>query len=173
MGKEKYKEVYVVGDKQFYGATVFKKGIFDLEEMYKKFKDWFEKHHYHYNEKKQSAKTLPDGKEIKTEWIGERKVDEYVKFHIGFFVWIRRCTDVIVETEAGKKEKMQKGEISIRFKGYMEKDYMKKWKSEFFRQLYDRYIIKGRLEQMEGKIWFETNDLISMAKRYCQLMLPA
>ena len=172
MGKELSKEVYVVGNKQFYGSALKKKqALFNSEELYTKWKAWFDKHHYFLNEKKQSSKALPDGKEIKIEWQAERKVDEYVKFHVLIDCWILRCTDVIVEAE-GKKQKMQKADFEIRFKGFFEKDYRGKWKNETLRRIYDRFIIKSRLEKMEGKIWYETNDLINLTKKYVQMISP-
>ena len=38
MGKEKFKEIFVVGNKKFFGAALKKSGIFDMDGLYKKWK---------------------------------------------------------------------------------------------------------------------------------------
>jgi len=172
MGKEKHKQIYVVGNKQFYGSAIRQTGaIFDINQLYKAWRKWFDDHKYFLNEKKQSAKQLPDGQEITIEWVAYRKIDDYVKFHILTHVWLMRINDVMVEVN-GQKRKMQKADIQIRFKGFLEKDYRGKWKNEKLRQFYDRFIIKKRLINMEGKIWYETNDLINLTKEHVRMMTP-
>lgn len=171
MGKEKTKEIYVVGTKKFFGSVIRKEGsIFDLEGMYKAWKEWFSDHNYFLNEKAQSGKDLPSHeREEKIEWVAERKITSYVKFHIILFLWVRRMSNVIAEVD-GKKQKVQKGDLFIGFKGFMEKDYKKKWKNEFLRQMYDRFVIKNKLIDHEGKIWAETNDFIDLTKKFVGMM---
>lgn len=171
MGKEKFKELFVVGNKKFYGSVIRKEAsFFSFDEMYKAWKAWFDTYQYTLTEKGQSEKVLSDGKEKKIDWTAKRDVNEYVRFNIDIELWVRRLKDVFVEID-GKKEKIQRGDLHIGFKGYLIKDYKGKWKNhEFLRKMYDRFIINNRLLMYEGKIWYETNDLIALTKKYCGMM---
>lgn len=172
MGKEKDKIIYVVGSKQFFGSGIRKKGgVLDIEDLYKNWKAWFDRYHYFLNEKKQTSKARPEGKEMEVKWDAFRNITDYVRFHVQVHLWLRRVNDVMVEVN-GEKKKMQQADFDIRFKGYFEKNYRGTWKNEFFRRLYDRFIIKKRLLKLEGKIWYETNNLIDETKKYIQVMRP-
>ncbi len=171
MGKEKYKTLYVVGDSKFYGSVIRKdNGFFSFDEMYKAWKEWFDSYGYFLTEKGQTEKVLSDGREKKIDWIAKRDVTGYLRFNIGIELWVRRLKDVTVEIE-GKKQKIQRGDLHIGFKGYITKDYKGRWKNhEFLRQMYDRYVAKDRLSMYEGKIWNEANELIALTKKYCGMM---
>jgi hypothetical protein len=171
MGKEKLKKLYVVGNDKFFGSAIRKeKGYFSFDEMYSAWKTWFDDHGYFMNEKGQTEKILSSGNELKIEWVAKRDITSYVRFHIAIYLWVRRLKNVSVEVE-GKKEKIQKGDLYIGFKGYLEKDYKGLWKRyEFWRRMYDRYLVKWKLSAYEGKIWNETNDLIALTKKYCGMM---
>ena len=167
MGKEKSKKLFVVGNNKFPGAVIRKESvIFDYDSMLKVMKEWFEDHKYTLNEKAYGGKDLPSReREEKIEWTAERKITDYIKFHISFQLWVRRMGNIKAEGH-----KLKKGDIYIGFKGWMEKDYKGKWRSEFLRQMYDRFLVPGKLNMYEGKIWAETNDFIALTKKYLGMM---
>ncbi len=171
MGKEKSKEIFVVGTKKFFGSVIRKEnGYFDLEGLYKAWKEWFDDHKYFLNEKGQSGKDLPSKeREEKIEWVAQRDITDYIRFHIDIEMWVRRMSNVVIKVD-GRKQKVQKGDLFIGFKGYIKKDYKGKWKNEFLRQMYDRFLIKGKLIGYEGKLWAETNDFIGLTKKYVGMM---
>lgn len=172
MGKEKLKEIFVVGSKKFFGSVIRKeKGYFCLDEFYNAWREWFDDNEYSLTEKgiteKVGVKEMP---EMKVEWTAQRDITDYVRFHIDIFLWVRRSRNVLVEVK-GEKKKVQTGDLFVGFKGYIKKDYKGRWKKhEFLRRMHDRFVIKKRLEQYEGKIWKETNDLIALTKKHCGMM---
>ena len=171
MGKEKFKILFVVGNKKFYGSVIRKeKGYFSFDEMYKAWKDWFDEKGYFLNEKGQTEHVLTEGRQKKIEWVARRDITSYVRFHIELVLWVRRLKDVMIEVK-GKKKKIQTGNLHIGFRGYIEKDYSGRWKKhEFLRKMYDRFIIKDKLIKYEGKLWKETNDFIGLTKKHCRMM---
>ncbi|MFH0936420.1 MAG: hypothetical protein V1815_01935 [Candidatus Woesearchaeota archaeon] len=164
MGKEKLLQIYVVPP----WATIHYNGILNFDKIHSDLRKWFSSHKYFFKEKNMTTKETGYGKEeVEFEWEAFRKVDDYVKFYIEVHFKVHRLVNVLVE-ENGKKIKKQRGEFFIRFKAYFKKNYnatfSKQPISEFARQLYEKYLIKRRLLNYEGKLWVETNDLIDHAK---------
>jgi len=81
-------------------------------------------------------------------------------------------TDVEVEKD-GVKIKMNKGQVELGIKGYLERDYEKRWEGRAFRKflrgLYDRYVIKHRIDQYEGKLFGEFDEFSGQMKSFLTL----
>jgi hypothetical protein len=171
MGKEKSKELFVVGTSKFFGSVIRKEqSYFDFDQMYTAWKDWFDDHKYMLNEKGQTEGRSGPYMDKKIEWVAFRNVTSYVRFCIDIFLWVRRMRQVTIEHK-GEKMKVWKGDLYIGFKGYLKKDYGGRWKNyEFLRQMMDRYILKWQLSGYEGKIWAEANDLIAVSKKHVGMM---
>jgi hypothetical protein len=169
MGKEKSLKLTVVP-----WVTIHYKGILDFNRLHSDLRKWFSAHKYYFVEKNMTEKGTGYGKEeVEFEWDAKRKVDDYVRFIIEVHFKIHRLVDVLIE-ENGKKVKRQRGDFFIRFKGSFEKNYNKTFSSHplsnFTRELYEKYLIKGRLLNYEGKIWAETNDLIDHTKNILHVL---
>jgi hypothetical protein len=165
MGKEKFLTIYVVGPGW---ATIHYSGILDFTRLHLDLRKWFKEHKYYFVEKNMTEKLIGYGKEeVEFEWTADRKIDDYVRFYIEVHFKIHRLVDVLIE-ENGKKVRRQRGDFFIRFKSYFKKNYNKTFSkqpiSNFARELYEKYLIKRRLLNYEGKLWAETNDLIDHAK---------
>lgn len=166
MGKEikgAEKKVKVVGKPPHWGVELTKKGVFNFEKLYKFFMGWFDEHKYDTHEKQYTSKPLvPQGEEIVVEYSGLRDVSKYFRFHIDVEIWGVRLKKV------GRD---YKGNIKVRFRGWIEKDPNKKWRNfEFLRQIYDLYIIKNKISKYKDKVKNETNNLIKKAKKILSLV---
>lgn len=144
------------------GTLINKKGEFDLEKVYKKAASWFPTRLYDFTEKEHTHKDKPQGFEILIKFEGERKVDDYVKFHI-------HTTFLSI----GYREK--KGYLKINIKAYLELDYRKRWEINFFtkflRFIYNNYIIKHRIKTVyEGKLYSEMVEYTSIIKKELGLL---
>jgi len=142
-------------------------GIFDFKELYYTCYNWFSHEQYDLAEKNYTEKINPKGREVEIEWDAVRKVSEYLKFQIMVRWRIIEMNDVEVEQD-GKKIKLQKGDVEIRFFIILLKDYEHRWEgnsfSSWLRKIYDKYFIKSRIDKYEGKLVEEVNDLIGQAK---------
>lgn len=149
-------------------------GIVNFDEVYERIWAWFGANGWMCLEKNQTEKVLPDGKDLKIEWLAYRDPDDYVRFWMEAEVWILRCNDVLVVVK-GKKVKKQKGDLEVRFRSFMEKDYRHKFRvtafGKFLREIYEKYLIKRRMLKLEEKLRKETFSLQREAKRALQQLV--
>ncbi len=159
------KTEYVVGLPSYYGAEIRKKGTLDPKRFHKEIIPWFFDNKYFFNEANLSSKDTAAGKEQKIEWRAFRKVDDYFKFNIEVEIILLRWRE-------------EKAELNVRFKGWLEKDYMDKFRrrfgkkfGEFLRRVYEMYVINDKIDKMKGKVWVETNSLIDECKKVIGLII--
>jgi len=106
------------------------KGVFDYEGMYKMMHAWLINKRYLFHENKYKDKVAtPFGNEIEIAWTAEKKVTEFIKeiIKIEFHLWDHSEVEVIKD---GRKVKMSKTRMEIKFFADMELDYMKKFNGE-------------------------------------------
>jgi hypothetical protein len=147
-------------------------GIFDFKNTYNFVYEWLRNNEYLVEEKAYTEKITPTGKELEIEWVAFRKISDYFRFVLKFRWLILGLTDVEVNKD-GVKVKMNKGVFEVKIIAYLEKDYESRWVatafSKFLRGLYDKYIIKSRIQQHEDKVAGELLDLVAQIKAYLAL----
>jgi len=147
-------------------------GIFDFKEIYNFLYKWLKDSNYDVEEKSYTEKVKAEGKEIEVNWVARRTISDYFRFQIKILI---RVTGMInVETmKEGVKVKMNKGLLDIGVTSYLEKDYEHRWEAlallKFMRGIYDKFIIKSRVEQYEEKIAEETDEMIAQTKAFLAL----
>jgi hypothetical protein len=144
-------------------------GIWDFKQIYRFLYDWFSDNGYKVKESGYTEKIKPDGKELEIKWEASKKISDYFKFSIKADWLILGMTETEVQKE-GAKMKMNKGYLEIKFSAVLVKDYEHRWENtaflKFLRGVYDRYIIKGRIESYEDKLLGEIDELIAQAKSF-------
>jgi hypothetical protein len=154
--------------------TVFKEklkesGIFDFKELYNFLYDWLNEQEYLVVEKKYSEKIVGDAKEIEVKWEASKKVSDYFKFMIKVDWMITGMKKVKVKRD-NKEIDMNSGAVELNFKAILIKDYESRWEDhpfwKFLRGVYDRYIVRSRIDEYEGKIMQETEEAISQCKSF-------
>jgi len=147
-------------------------GIFDFKETYNFVYNWLTQNEYFVIEKVYTEKIKPDGKEIEIEWEAFRKISDYFRFVLKFRWFLVGITDVEALRD-GIKIKSNKGSFELKIDAIIEKDYENRWEatafSKFLRGLYDKYIIKSRLELYEDKISGELAELAAQIKGFLAL----
>jgi len=148
------------------------KGIFDFKELYRFCFTWLVDKDYWVVEKSYSEKVNPNGKEVEIEWDAKRKISDYFRFNLKVNWRILGMKDVEVEKE-GAKITLNKGQPEISVSAVLEKDYEHRWEGsaflKFLRGLYDRYIIRGRIEKYEDKIYSEADEFLAQVKAFLAL----
>jgi hypothetical protein len=138
--------------------------------------DWFINEDYDLMEKKYAEKVSGDAKEIEIIWEGYKKVSDYFRFVIKARWIILGMKDVEVQRE-GKKIKMNSGTLEVNFQAILEKDYESRWEGKpmfkFMRGVYDRYIVRSRIEAYEDKVVGELLKLIDETKAFLALEAKA
>ncbi len=169
MGKEKKIKISIVEN-----YMLKKHGVFNFDKAFSAILPWLNKHKYDSIEKARMEKSGSTGKGLESEWVSERKVTDYVKFHLTVKIWLRDMTEVAMEKD-GKKIKAHKGRVEFIFDSVMEKNYKgrfgdQKFDSEkefsmFLKEIYDKYVAKSKLSSFEDKLYEETFDLINLIKK--------
>jgi len=153
-------------------GKVKQKGVFDFAELYNFTYNWFVDKDYFIVEKVYTEKAQPDGKEVEIEWEAKRKISDYFRFVIKVNWRILGMKDVEVMKE-GDKVKINKGYPEIKVKATLEKDYEHRWEGnallKFLRGVYDRFVIRGRIESYEEKIYQEADEFLAQTKAFLAL----
>jgi len=153
-------------------SKIKQKGIFHFKDFYEFAYKWITDEDYDIIEKKYSEKVAGDSKDLEIIWNAEKKISDYFKITIDMHWFILGMGKTKVKKE-GKEVSMNAGTLEIRFKGSLVKDYENRWENKpiwkFLRGVYDRYIIRSRIEDYEDKIFEETTELINQLKAFLEI----
>ncbi len=157
---------------EVFAGKIKHSGIFDYKELYRFCYTWLVDKEYWVVEKEYSEKMTARGKEIEIAWDAKRKISDYFRFYLKIRWRILGMKDVEVEEE-GKRVSMNKGQPEIKVTAVLEKDYEHRWEQnailKFLRGLYDRYIVRGRIEAYEDKIHGEADEFLAQVKSFLAL----
>jgi len=155
-----------------YSTKIKYSGLFDFKELYNLLYDFLTDAGFFVIEESYSEKITAEGKEIEIKWGCIKKVTDYFRFRIKIDWRLFRLLDVEIVKE-GKKIKMNKGNLEIKFTSILDRDYENKFEispfHKFLRAVYEKYIIKNRIEQMEGNLVEETLNFVNNTKAYLEL----
>jgi|SRR3989338_9577777 len=153
-------------------GKVKQSGIFSFSELYEFLYDWFNDENYRVTEKKYSEKILGDSKTVEIEWESNKKVSDYFRFQIKLQWLITGLKKVEVKKE-DQKITMNSGTVEIKYTAYLVKDYENRWENQafwkFLRGVYDRYIIRTRIDQYEDKVEDELREVVAQTKAFLAL----
>ena len=147
-------------------------GLLDFQAFYGYAHSWLKEEDYGVIEEKYSEKVSGNSREITVEWKGTKKLSDYFKIELGIKMEVKELVPVEVEID-GKKQKMQKGKLSVEMKGTLVKDPDNKWESSasmrLMRDWYNKYIIPSRVDSMEGKVDDDVKDFKEQLKSFLEL----
>ena len=144
-------------------------GTFDFKDLYSFAYEWLDGEGYNVAEKKYAEEVSGDSKKIEIEWETKKKVSDYFQFVIKVDWKMLNLKNVEVIRE-GKKIKLNSGQAEIKVSGVLVKDYESRWEDrpiwKFLRGVYDRYIIRSRIDEYEDKITSQADDFVNQLKAY-------
>ncbi len=145
--------------------------VFNLEEIYKFCMRWFDHNGWSWKEISYRDSTRPDGgKVIEFNWEADKEFDRYISFVVTMDVLI--IAKKIELEEDGKKLERLKGLMEFNFSAYLDK------KEDFFgkgnfgkqlRRLYEKYIIRSKVEDAEEALLRDVMELINEIKAFMNL----
>lgn len=157
--------------------TIFKgkiksTGIFDFKDFYSFSYDWLRGEGYDVFERRYAEKVAGDTKQIEVVWEADREISDYFKFRIVMEWMITGMKSVEVQKE-GQKIKMDSGGVEIKFRAVLIKDYEDRWENnpfwKFLRGIYEKYIIRSRIEEYQIKLLEELGELVSQCKAFLSM----
>ena len=130
-------------------------GLFDFPGFYAYIHTYLKDHLYSVTEDKYTEKLIGNARDITAEWKATKEISDYFKIEIALKIETKGMTDVEVEIDKERK-KMNKGDISIEIKGTLIKDPEGKWEgspfNRFMRDFYNKFIVPGRIKEVESTI---------------------
>ena len=148
-------------------------GIYSFAGLYKFCYDWLtQETELNVQEDKYTEKLKGDKKDIEIESTGERKVTDYFKFQVKVKFEIIGLKEIEIAS-AGEKTKTNQGETKIIVKGILIRDYDGKFEKtgglKFLRSIYEKWIIKPRIDQFEEKLFGDCDEFLAQAKAWLAL----
>ena len=149
-------------------------GFFDFKSLYNFLYEYInEDEGYFIIEKKYVEKLKGDAKDIEIEWECTKKINDYFRIKIKAKFRLFGLASIEVQDSEGNKKKTNKGSFEIKVAGYLERDYENKWDEspimKFLRSIYDRYIIKTRIDSFEMKVKGDCDDIFAQTKSFLAL----
>ena len=154
-----------------YEETLKYKGFFNYTELYNYCYTWLKEEGYLISEDEYTEK-ISGEKEVKLKWKAKKKITDYYRNNIELSWHIIGMTEEEVSVN-GKKEKMNKGDLKIKFEAVLEKDYEENWEKhafwKFMRGVYDKYIIRTTNDAYEERLINKTISFIEEIKAYLNI----
>ncbi len=155
----------------FRDSKVKYRGIFDVSLLYKKLREWYMREGYDDpKEIKYVEKIKPEGKQIEIAWETD-KIEEagYFKLVQEIKFYVTRLSEIDVERD-GQKIKLDKCDIELAFSSKVVANADEKWKEySFMFKMYERYIIKYRLEELKIDVYKDTSKIMEEVKNFLNL----
>jgi len=139
--------------------------VFSMRDLYQHIRSWLDSHNYITFEKEYRDWMKESGRSAKIKLEPWKKIDDYHKFNIIIKISFKNLKEV--ETKSGV---MNKGEVSIRFEAFIEKDFENKWESNFMarfiRAVYDHFFMAERIDKYKKELLDETYDIFNEVKSF-------
>jgi hypothetical protein len=147
-------------------------GLVNFKGYYGFAHNWLKDELYGVDEMRYVEKVSGSERSIDIDWKAVKPLTDYFKIELTIRWEVRNLTDVEVEID-GKKEKMNKGKVSIEIKTALVRDPESKMDRsgalKIMRDIYSKYIIPGRIEDMRIKTQQETIRFKEELKSYLDI----
>lgn len=149
-------------------------GIFNLKDFYKFCYKWLteETELGPFAEKKYEEKLKGNKKDIEIKWEGMKKLTDYFRMDIKVDFEILNLEKIEIN-EDGTKKSTNKGSVKVTAKGILVRDYDGKFESsgflKFIRSIYEKWVIRSRIDDYEEHVDGKVNDFLDQAKAYLDM----
>jgi len=157
------------------GTKMKWKGVFDFDKLYKVIKRWMDFEGYGdemdgFNEKKYKERIQAGGaKMYEIVWEGKKEVSSYFTFVMEITFLLLGVKEIEVEMD-GKRVKMNKGEVEMRFNTYVISNANENFKDDsWFIRIYENWVIRDRLEQYKINLYKKFMKLQDVIKEELNL----
>ena len=150
------------------GLAIEKEAQFNMVELYRTLKAWFDLHEYNFIEKEYKEVAANEKKNVAIKWVAEKPASDYSKFVIRIGISLKNYE--IIETKNGKQVD---GKIIIKFSAEIASDYAGNYagkpKLRLSRAIFDKFISTNKTDKLEKEIKQDTEDIFNKTKSYLNL----
>jgi len=162
----------VIKEKVYSSAVKFN-GIYNFKDYYKFCYDWLtEQTNLNVYEEKYSEKLQGDEKELEIKWTCIRKLTDYFKFEMKIVFRVLKMKEIEV-VQGATKIKTNQGSIKVKVGTSLIRDWQGKFERStyrtFMREVYDKWVIPARIQQLEDKIIDDSDEFLNQAKAWLDL----
>jgi hypothetical protein len=147
-------------------------GLFNAKEYFKFLDSFFAEKNYDKREGLNMEKVESSGKYVEQEIEPYKKLSDYAKLVIRVNTKMFNVKEVEVEKD-GHKLTLNQGRVAILIDGILQTDYENRWSSVpfyiFIRTMYDKFVYKSYIDQFEGKLNEEVEQLHVQMKAFFNL----
>jgi len=147
-------------------------GLLDFSAFYSFAHSWLKNEQYGVDEQKYSEKVSGSKRDITIEWTATNRFSDYFKIEQRIRFLIFGLTDVEVEVDKERK-KMNQGKVEATIKGILVRDPDGKWEkspfSRFTREIYNKYILPSRVNDMKEFIKSDVQTFKEELKIFLEL----
>ena len=137
------------------GLTVAYEGFFYVKELHKLIRRFTAERGYDPHDILHEVKVKEDGRYIIIDMRPEKGVSDYIVFRIQIKMALNKITDAEIDLD-GKKIKINHGSVKVVINGFIISDYESDWqtgaKSVFFKALFDKFIYKKNMDEMDAML---------------------
>ena len=146
-----------------YKGKIKHKGLYPFGDVYEFLYDYLMDEGYDVYERFYSEKRTGESKEVDILWEADKRISDYFVVRITVLWLILGMKTVEVQKE-GQKIKTETGTLEIIIQGILIKDPEDIWRNKFwkfFRNVYDKFIIKKRIEDYKDFAKEEAEEFIA------------
>ena len=147
-------------------------GLFNFSSLYSYLYNWLDNKKYVVAEKEYIESVSGNARTVFFKWEAKRIISYYFKSEFEVEVTITNLVEVEVEVD-GERKKMNKGRMVMEVKSIIVRDPEGKWDASplyrFLRDIYNKYIIPGRVDNVKMDIAAEAIALKEDAKAFLEI----
>ena len=147
-------------------------GVFDYSGLYSLIFAWFKDRGYDILEKAYKRGKSAIGHKDEIEWIATLKYNQYIEFQVNLLIVIYSRVGVEV-VKSGKKKRMDKARIEIKFSGQMNTDYQEKFNStKFLRKLkkfYETHVGYHKIGDISDVLYYQIFKLQTEVREFLNM----
>jgi hypothetical protein len=148
--------------------AIEKAAQFNMVELYRTLKAWFDLHEYNFIEKEYKEDAVNEKRNVTIKWNAEKTISDYSKFIINIGISLKNYE--IIETKNGK---LVDGKITIKFSASIASDYAGNYsgkpKLKLSRAIFDKFISTNKKDRLEKEVKQDTEDIFNKTKSYLNL----
>ena len=133
-------------------TTIMHNGFFDSAALTNAIRDWYAKNDYFVQVPSYRQEYQEAGKKYEQKWEGNKKITEYVRYHVNVMVNVHHLNEVEVIKD-GQKIKTSEARVIVQVSPKLELDWQDRFKGKKFVKWLDKFFREHILKYKIGDYW--------------------